>query len=101
MMRLILAPNSTEGIEEKLLKSQEHKIWWKFSENHRKRKMGCTLGDKIQSQRSDILMKIKCLQDVETTQTSSHSLEDWGESLTISPLFLTFEAHTTPSKMKT
>jgi hypothetical protein len=26
MMRLILAPNSTEGIEEKLLKSQENKI---------------------------------------------------------------------------
>jgi hypothetical protein len=60
-MRLILAPNSMEEIEEKLLKSQEHKIGRKYSKNHRKRKMGCTLGDEIQSQRSTILMKIKHL----------------------------------------
>jgi hypothetical protein len=87
MMRLILAPNSTKGIKEKLLKSQEHKIGRKYSKNHRKRKMGCTLGDKIQSQRSAILMKTKRLQGMETTRTSSHSLEDWGESITISALF--------------
>jgi hypothetical protein len=66
MRRLILEPNSTEGIQEKLLKSQEYKIGQKYSENHRKRKMGCTLGDEIQSQRSAILMKIKRLQGVET-----------------------------------
>jgi hypothetical protein len=76
MMRLILAPNSTEGIEEKLLKSQENKIGQKYSKNHRKRKIGCTLGDEIQSQRSDILMKIKRLQGVKIIRTSSHSLED-------------------------
>jgi hypothetical protein len=76
-----------EGIEEKLLKSQEHKIGQKYSKNHIKRKKGCTLGDKIQLQRSAILMKIKRLQGVETAQISYHSLEDWGESLTISPLF--------------
>jgi hypothetical protein len=87
MMRLILAPNSMEEIEEKLLKSQEHKIGCKYSKNHRKRKMGCTLGDEIQSQRSTILTKIKHLKGMEIVRTSSHSLEDWGESLTISPLF--------------
>jgi hypothetical protein len=65
-MRLILAPNSMEGIEEIFLKSQEHKIGRKYSENHRKRKMGCTLGDEIQSQRLAILINIKRLQGVET-----------------------------------
>jgi hypothetical protein len=55
-----------EGIQEKLPKSQEYKIGQKYSENHRKRKMGCTLGDEIQSQRSAISMKIKRLQGVET-----------------------------------
>jgi hypothetical protein len=67
-----------KGIEEKILKSQEHKIGQKYSQNHRKRKTGCTLGDEIQSQISAILMKIKHLQGVETVQTSSHSLKDWG-----------------------
>jgi hypothetical protein len=86
-MGFILAPNSMEKIEEKLLKSLEHKIRQKYSENHRTRKMGCTLGDKIQSQRLAILMKINRLQGVQTTRTSSHSLKDLGESLTISPLF--------------
>jgi hypothetical protein len=46
MMRLVLAPNFIEGIEEKLHKSQEHKIGRKYSKNHKK-KMGCTLGDEI------------------------------------------------------
>jgi hypothetical protein len=46
-----------EGIEEKLLKSQENKIGQKYSKNHTKRKMGCTHGDEIQSQRLAILMK--------------------------------------------
>jgi hypothetical protein len=87
MMKVVLASNSLEGIKEKLLKSQEHKIRRKYSENHRKRKRGCTLGDEIQSQRSAILMKIKRLQGVKTARTSSYSLEDWGESLIISPLF--------------
>jgi hypothetical protein len=86
MMKLIPAPNSMKGIK-KLLKSQEHKIGQKYSKNHKKRKTGCTLGDEIQSQRSVILLKIKCLQGMETARASSHSLDDWGESLTISPLF--------------
>jgi hypothetical protein len=38
MMRLILVPNSMEEIEEKLLKSQEHKIGRKYSKNHKKEK---------------------------------------------------------------
>jgi hypothetical protein len=76
-----------EGIEEKLLKTQEHKIGQKYSKNQRKIKTFCTLGDEIQSQRSAILMEIKHLQGVEIARTSSHSLKDWGESLTISPLF--------------
>jgi hypothetical protein len=87
MMRLVLAPNFTVGIKEKLLKSQEHKIGRKYFKNHRKRKMGCTFGDEIQSQRSAILMKIKHIHGVKTARTSSQSLKDWGESLTISPLF--------------
>jgi hypothetical protein len=55
-----------EGIKGKLLKCLEHKIGQKYSKNHRKRKMGCTLGDEIQSQISAILLKIKRLQGVET-----------------------------------
>jgi hypothetical protein len=43
MIRLILAPNSMEGIEEKLLKSQEHKIGQKYSKNHIKRKRAAHL----------------------------------------------------------
>jgi hypothetical protein len=34
MMRLILAPKPMEGIEEKLLKSQDRKLGQKYSENH-------------------------------------------------------------------
>jgi hypothetical protein len=37
-MRLVLAPNPTKGIEEKLFKSQEHKIGQKYSKNHKKEK---------------------------------------------------------------
>jgi hypothetical protein len=85
MMRLVLAPNSTEEIEEKLLKTQEHQIRRKYSKNHIKRKMGYTLGDEIQSQRSAILMKVKRLQGVKTARISSHSSKDWAKSLTISP----------------
>jgi hypothetical protein len=59
----------------------------KILQKSQKRKMGCTLGDEIQSQRLAILMKIKHLQGVETNRIFSHSLEDWGESLTISSLF--------------
>jgi hypothetical protein len=84
---LVAFSGPSEGIEEKFLKSQEHKIERKYFKNHKKRKMGCTPGDEIQSQRSAILIKIKRLQGMETFRTSVHSLEDWGESLTISPLF--------------
>jgi hypothetical protein len=59
--------------------------------------MSCTLGDEIQSQRSAILKKIKCLKGIKTARTSSHSLEDWGESLHSS---LIFEAHHTTKKVK-
>jgi hypothetical protein len=33
----------------------------------------------IQHKKIAILMQIKSLQGVKTTQTSSHSLEDWGD----------------------
>jgi hypothetical protein len=36
MMRLILAPKSTEGIEEKLHQTHGRKIGQKYSENHEK-----------------------------------------------------------------
>jgi hypothetical protein len=86
MMRLLLPPKSTEAIEEKLLKTQEHKIRRKYSENHRKGKTSYTLRDKIQSQKSTILMKIKRLQDVKTAQTSSHFLKNLEDLSFISSL---------------
>jgi hypothetical protein len=51
----------------------------------------------IQSKSTTMLMRIKSLQGVETTQTSSHSLEDLGISLTS----LRHEAHPHLAKMKT
>jgi hypothetical protein len=38
MMRLVLAPKSMEGIEEKLLKSWDRKIGPKIFENHKNEK---------------------------------------------------------------
>jgi hypothetical protein len=79
MMRLILAPKSMEGIEEKLLKSWDRKIGPKISKNCKNEKRCSSLGDMIQSKSMPILKQIKCLQGVETTQTFSHSLEDCGD----------------------
>jgi hypothetical protein len=36
MMRLILAPKTTKGIEEKLLKSQSRKLWQKYLQKSQK-----------------------------------------------------------------
>jgi hypothetical protein len=36
MMRLVLAPNFTEGIKEKLLQTHERKIGQKYFKNHEK-----------------------------------------------------------------
>jgi hypothetical protein len=77
MLRLILAPKSTEGIDEQLLKNG--------SENHENRKHCSSRLEMIQPKKTAILMQIKSLQGVESTQSPSCSLE----------------AHTTPSKMKT
>jgi hypothetical protein len=44
----------------------------------------------IQSKSATMLMRIKSLQGVKFTQTSSHSLEDQGRSLLSS---LRYEAH--------
>jgi hypothetical protein len=49
MMRLVLASKSMEGIEEELLKSQEHKTGENTLKITEKEKMGCTLRDEIQS----------------------------------------------------
>ena len=40
----------------------------------------------IQSKSIAIMIQIKILQGVETTQTSSHSLEDWGDLSLLSSL---------------
>jgi hypothetical protein len=55
----------------------------------------------IQSKSTTMLMRIKSLQGVETTQTSSHSLEDLGRSLTSLLSSLRHEAHPHLAKMKT
>jgi hypothetical protein len=55
MMRLILAPKSTEGIEEKLLQTRGWKIRQKYSKNHEKEKLSIQLGDEIHAQRSAIM----------------------------------------------
>jgi hypothetical protein len=47
MMRLILAPKTREGIEEKLLQTHRWKIGQKYSENHEKEKWYIQLGDEI------------------------------------------------------
>jgi hypothetical protein len=50
----------------------------------------------IQSKPTDVLKQIKSLQGLETTQTSSHSLEDWGD---LSLLYNLKHTHTL-AKMK-
>jgi hypothetical protein len=55
MMRLVLAPNSMEGIKEKLLQTHGLKIGRKYSKNHKKEKQSIQLGDEIHTQRLDIL----------------------------------------------
>jgi hypothetical protein len=40
----------------------------------------------IQRKKTALLMQIKSLQGVKTTQTSSHSLEDWGDLSLLSSL---------------
>jgi hypothetical protein len=40
----------------------------------------------IQSKPTNVLVQIKSLEGVETTQTSSHSLEDWGDLSLLSSL---------------
>jgi hypothetical protein len=49
----------------------------------------------------DVLMQIKSLQGLKTSQTSSHSLKDWGDiSLLASILYDMKHTHTL-AKMKT
>jgi hypothetical protein len=40
----------------------------------------------IQSKPTNVLVQMKSLEGVETTQTSSHSLEDWGDLSLLSSL---------------
>jgi hypothetical protein len=82
-----------EGIEEKLLKSRDRKSGQNISENHEKEKHCSTRKEMIQFKSTTTLMRIKSLQGVETTQTSSHSLENLGRSLTSLLSSLRHEAH--------
>jgi hypothetical protein len=67
MLRPILATFPTEEIK----KSSNHKNK-NTSKNQENEK-------KIKSKLMDVLKQIKSLQVVETTQKSSHSLEDWRD----------------------
>jgi hypothetical protein len=75
-MRLGLAPKSTKGIKEKLLKSRCNKSGQKYLQNHKNGKHCSSRLEKFQPIRTAILMQIKSLQGVETIQTSSRTLED-------------------------
>jgi hypothetical protein len=79
MLKLILATFSTEEIEERLFKLQEWKLGKNTSENQVNEKHFSTYKEVIQSKHMDVLMQIKSLQCVETTQISFHSLEGWGD----------------------
>jgi predicted glycosyltransferase involved in capsule biosynthesis len=56
------------------------------SKNHEKEKHSSTRKEMIQSKSTAILIQIKSLQGVKTTQTFSHSLEDWGDLSLLSSL---------------
>jgi hypothetical protein len=79
MTRLVLAPKSTEGIEEKLLKLRSQKSGKNASENHENVKYHSSRYEMIQSKKTAILMQIKSLQGVKNTQSSFRSLEDRRE----------------------
>jgi hypothetical protein len=68
-----------EGINEKLLKSRNRKSGKNTSENVKNEKHCSSTKEMIQPKRTAILMQIKGLEGVKTTQTSSHSLEDLGD----------------------
>jgi Mg2+ and Co2+ transporter CorA len=70
MLRLFLATFAMEEIEEKLLKSQNQKLGQNATENQEKEKHGSTMKEVIQSKSTVILMQIKSLQGMETTQIS-------------------------------
>jgi hypothetical protein len=86
MMRLILAPKFIEGIKEKLLKSRSQKKANNTSETLENEKHSSTTKEMNQPKRIAILMQVKGLQGVKTTQTSFHSLEDWGDLSLLSSL---------------
>jgi hypothetical protein len=73
-------------IKEKLLKSRDWKLGKNTSENNEKEKLSSAQKEMIQSKSIAILMRIKSLQGVETTQTFSHSLEDCGDLSLLSSL---------------
>jgi hypothetical protein len=78
MMRLILAPKFIEQINEKLSKFADEKT----GENTlkiTKRKMIHITWRPDSRTKISYIDRIKCLQGMETTTTSSHSLEDWRD----------------------
>jgi predicted glycosyltransferase involved in capsule biosynthesis len=86
MLRLILATFPMEEIEERHIKSQEQKSGKNKSENQVNEKHFSTSKEVIQSKQMDVLMQIKSLQGVKIIQTSSQSLEDWGDLSLLSSL---------------
>jgi predicted glycosyltransferase involved in capsule biosynthesis len=75
-----------EEIEERHIKSQEQKSGKNKSENQVNEKHFSTSKEVIQSKQMDVLMQIKSLQGVKIIQTSSQSLEDWGDLSLLSSL---------------
>jgi hypothetical protein len=85
-MRLVLAPKLTEGIEQKLLKPRSQKSGQNAYENHKNGKHRSSRYEMIQSKKTAILIQIKSLQGVESTQTSSLSLKDCRDLSLLSSL---------------
>jgi hypothetical protein len=98
MMRLILAPISMEGIEEKLLQTHRWKIRQKYSKNHKKEKWSIQLGDEIDTQRSAILIESNVYKVWKPPQYPPNIWSIGGISHFLSSPFLHHEAHPHLSK---
>jgi hypothetical protein len=85
MMRLTLEPRSMKESKENT-SNHEIKNRGKIPLKITKRKNIVAQGRKWFNPSTTILMRIKSLQGVETTQTSFHSLEDWGDLSLLSSL---------------
>jgi hypothetical protein len=99
-MRLIPIPKSMEVIKEKLFNSWSKNLGQKYLQKSWMKNITAQDSRWFNPKKIAILMQIKSLQGMKTTQISSYSLEDWRD-LTSLISSLKHEAHITPSKIKT